>query len=146
MRRTCMWALAIGFLTSGAAGAASPDPAPLDAVLAARAKNGGFDYRGTDGQDKKRLSAYLANVGDAQSASMSADERKAFYIDAYNVIAIETILENPGKKITDIDGAFKSAKHRVGGEMLTLDEIENKLRELKDARIHFAIVCASKSC
>ena len=37
-------------------------------------------------------------------------------------------------------------KHRVGGEMLTLDEIENQLRETGDARIHFGIVCASKSC
>jgi uncharacterized protein DUF547 len=126
--------------------ASGPDPAPLDAVLATRAKNGGFDYRGTDGQDKKRLAAYLANVGDAQTSGMSADEKKAFFINAYNVIAVETLLEHPGKKITDIDGAFKTAKHRVGGEMLTLDDVENKLREFKDARIHFAIVCASKSC
>src|SRR5262249_11814502 len=122
------------------------DPAPLDAVLAARARGGGFDYRGADGQDKKRLAAYLANLGDAQPAAMSGDERKAFYINAYNAIAIETLLESPGKKITDIDGAFKTAKHRVGGEMLTLDEIENRLRQFQDARIHFAIVCASKSC
>ena len=146
MRNAILSAWVIGSLAAIARGAAPPDPAPLDAVLAARAKNGGFDYRGTDGQDKKRLSAYLANVGDAQPAAMSADERKAFYINAYNVIAIETLLENPGKKIIDIDGAFKTAKHRVGGEMLTLDEIENRLRQFQDARIHFAIVCASKSC
>jgi hypothetical protein len=146
VRKAILGAWVIGSLAAIARGAAPPDPAPLDAVLAARAKNGGFDYRGTDGQDKKRLSAYLANVGDAQPAVMSADERKAFYINAYNVIAIETLLENPGKKIIDIDGAFKTAKHRVGGEMLTLDEIENRLRQFQDARIHFAIVCASKSC
>ncbi len=129
-----------------AAAAAVPDPAPFDAVLAARARNGGFDYAGTTGQDKKRLAAYLANLGDAQAAAMSPDEKKAFYINAYNALAIETLLENPGKKITDVDGAFNQAKHRVAGEMLTLDDIENKLREAKDARIHFAIVCASKSC
>ena len=146
MRKAILSAWVIGSLAAIARGAAPPDPAPLDAVLAARAKNGGFDYRGTDGQDKKRLSAYLANVGDAQPAAMSADERKAFYINAYNVVAIETLLENPGKKIIDIDGAFKTAKHRVGGELLTLDEIENRLRQFQDARIHFAIVCASKSC
>jgi hypothetical protein len=133
-------------VAAGLPAAGLPDPAPLDAVLAARAKNGGFDYRGTDGQDKKRLAACLANLGDAQPTTMSADERKAFYINAYNVVAIETLLENPGKKIIDVDGAFKTAKHKVGGEMLTLDDIENKLREFKDARIHFAIVCASKSC
>jgi hypothetical protein len=77
---------------------------------------------------------------------MANDERKAFYINAYNVFAIETLLANPGKKITDISGAFNKAKHRVGGEMLTLDDIENRLRDMKDSRIHFAIVCASKSC
>ena len=30
--------------------------------------------------------------------------------------------------------------------MLSLDDVENRLRDMKDARIHFAIVCASKSC
>ena len=45
-----------------------------------------------------------------------------------------------------IPGSFKSIPHRIGGEMLTLDAIENKLREAKDSRIHYAIVCASRSC
>ncbi len=123
-----------------------PDPAPFDAVLEKRARNGGFDYAGADGQDRKRLAAYLSNLGDARPAAMTADEKKAFYINAYNAIAIETLLENPGKGIRDIGGAFNRTKRRVGGEMLTLDDIENKLREMRDARIHFAIVCASKSC
>jgi len=78
---------------------------------------------------------------------MSPDEKKAFYINAYNACAIATVLDRyPTKSILDIDGAFKKVTHKVGGEMLTLDAIENKLREDKDARIHFAIVCASKSC
>ncbi len=128
------------------AGSSQPDPAPFDAVLAARTHRGGFDYQGTTGQDRKRLSAYLANLGDADPAKMEPEERKAFSINAYNAWAIQTLLENPGQKIIDIDGAFKTAKHRVGGQMLTLDEIEDRLRETKDARIHFAIVCASKSC
>jgi hypothetical protein len=123
-----------------------PDPAPFDAVLEKRARSRGFDYAGTDGQDRKRLAAYLSNLGDGEPARVTADEKKAFYINAYNAIAIETLLENPGKKIKDIGGAFNRMKHRVGGEMLTLDDIENRLRDMKDARIHFAIVCASKSC
>lgn len=128
----------------GAAGL--PDPAPFDAVLAARAREGGFDYKGITGQDSKRLAAYMTNLGDAKPSGMSPDEKKAFYINAYNAFAIQTLLDNPGKKITDVEGAFKTAKHKVGGEMLTLDEIENKLRESNDARIHFGIVCASRSC
>jgi hypothetical protein len=139
-------AFAVGFLASGWLTAAQPDPAPFDAVLSARARNGGFDYKGTDGQDRKRLAAYLTNIGDAQLADMDSEERKAFYINAYNVLAIQTLVDNPDKKIIDIPGAFKTTRHRVAGEMLTLDDIENKLRGFKDARIHFAIVCASKSC
>jgi uncharacterized protein DUF547 len=146
VKRTFSLALLLLSCSISLAAATQPDTGPFDAVLAARAKNGGFDYKGVDGQDKKRLGAYLANVGDAKPAEMSPDEKKAFYINAYNVLAIQTLLDNPGKKITDIDGAFKTIKHKVGGEMLTLDDIENKLREGKDARIHFAIVCASKSC
>jgi hypothetical protein len=30
--------------------------------------------------------------------------------------------------------------------MLTLDDVENRLRGFRDARIHFAIVCAARSC
>ena len=123
-----------------------PTTAPFDAVLEARARNGGFDYAGITGQDKKRLAAYLTNLADAQPAVMNGIEKKAFYINAYNALAIETLLENPGKSIKDIGGAFNRVRHRVGGEMLTLDDIENRLREVKDARIHFAIVCASRSC
>lgn len=139
---------AVSFLSFAAllSAANQPDPAAFNAVLADRAKDGGFDYRGATGQDKKRLAAYLANLGDAKPGQMSAEEKKAFYINAYNAVAIETLLENPSKKITDIDGAFNKIRHKVGGEMLTLDDIENRLRESKDARIHFAIVCASKSC
>ena len=138
----------VGLLSAAAfAGAAGlPDPAAFDAVLQARARAGGYDYAATTGQDRKRLAAYEANLGDASISAMSPDERKAFYINAYNVFAIQTLLDNPGKKITDVAGAFKDKKHRVAGEMVSLDDIENKLREGKDARIHFAIVCASKSC
>ena len=144
--RTAIRAALILFLGVSTAVAASPDPAVFDAVLADRGSHGGFDYRGTTGQDRKRLSAYLANLADADPATMVPDEKKAFHINAYNAIAIQTLLDNPGKKITDVGGAFNRQKHRVGGEMLTLDQIENRLRETKDARIHFAIVCASRSC
>ena len=124
-----------------------PDPAPFDAVLAARARNGGFDYRGATGQDRKRLAAYLANLGDARPAQMSSDEKKAFYVNAYNAMAIGIVLDHyPIAGIRDIDGAFKRIRRRIGGESLSLDGIENRLRELEDPRFHFAIVCVSESC
>jgi len=139
-------ALALALSAARLAAAGLPDPGPFDAVLAARARDGGFDYRGTTGQDRKRLAAYLANLGDADVEALSGGERVAFFINAYNALAIETLLDNPGRRIVDIDGAFQTRKHRVGGRMRTLDEIENELRRARDARIHFAIVCASRSC
>ena len=48
---------------------------------------------------------------------MTADERKAFWINAYNAAAIQTVLEKyPVKSIRDVDGAFKAVRRRVGGE------------------------------
>jgi len=149
MRRHAFAAAVLLAWASGAAGmnGAQPDPAAFDAVLAERARAGGFDYRRATGQDKKRLAAYLSNLGDADPAAMGPDERKAFLINAYNVMAIVVVLERyPVASIMDIDGAFKSIRKRIGREMLTLDDIENRLRDTRDARIHFAIVCASKSC
>jgi hypothetical protein len=140
--------LAAGLLAAAAVRAAGPpDPAPFDAVLAERARGGGFDYRDATGQDRKRLAAYLANLGDADPKAISPAEAKAFLINAYNAMAITIVLDRyPVKSIRDIDGAFDKIQKRIGGEMLTLDDVENRLRAMKDARIHFAIVCASKSC
>jgi hypothetical protein len=133
-------------LASALEGARLPDPAPFDAVLATRVRAGGFDYRGATGQDRKRLSAYLANLGDASLEGAASAERTAFWINSYNAWAIQTLLDNPGKTIREVDGAFAVRKHRVAGEAMTLDEIERRLRKTRDPRIHFAIVCASKSC
>lgn len=140
---------AIVILAAATASLASgvPDNAPFDAVLAARARNGGFDYRGATGQDRKRLAAYLSNLADARPSEMTADEKKAFYINAYNAMAISIALERyPIRSIRDVNGAFRKIERKIGGEALTLDAIENRLRALSDARIHFAIVCVSESC
>jgi hypothetical protein len=139
--------LALGLAPSLRASASQPDPAVFDAILSERARAGGFDYRGATGQDRKRLAAYLSNLGDARPKEMADDERKAFLINAYNAMAIAIVLEHyPVRSIRDIPAAFPSIRKRIGGEMLALDDIENRLREMRDARIHFAIVCASRSC
>lgn len=145
--RTLALSLVFGFGLAVPARAALPDPAPFDAVLAARARGGGFDYRGATGQDRKRLGAYLANLGDARPSAMTPDEKKAFYVNAYNAMAIGIVLDRyPIKSIMDVDGAFRKIERRIGGRTLSLDEIENELRSFGDPRFHFAIVCVSESC
>ncbi len=82
----------------------------------------------------------------------SEDEKLAFYINAYNILTVQLILDNwPTKSIRDIGGFFKGPWDIVmlenGDGKLTLDDIEHKIiRPLGDPRIHFAVNCASLSC
>jgi hypothetical protein len=76
-------------------------------------------------------------------------ELLAFWINAYNLAAIRKVLEMyPTSSITARgDAVWKANAIKIGGKEYSLDEIEHRLlRPLGDARIHFAIVCASLSC
>ena len=82
----------------------------------------------------------------------SRDARLAFWIDAYNVLAIDLVVAGgPVASIRDL-GSFlrpvwKREAGRIGGRAVTLDEIEHDiLRKAGEPRIHAAIVCASVSC
>lgn len=96
---------------------------------------------------------------DLDLGSLSRSELHATYINAYNFFTLETVLLNYAdgalKSISDIGGegsfrAFKEIFHRLGGEKLSLDQIENeKLRpsmNFADGRVHFALICASVGC
>lgn len=79
-------------------------------------------------------------------------ERLAFYINAYNILAIKVVLDHwPLKSIKDVGNFFtpvwKKKAGLIGGKSITLNEIEHEiLRPMGEARIHMAIVCASISC
>jgi hypothetical protein len=95
----------------------------------------------------KALVAVLANL-DLRSLA-GADAENAFWINAYNLLVIHSVVAHyPIKSPLEVPGFFDRAKHRVAGDSLTLNEIENvKLRKTYgDARIHFALVCAAKGC
>ncbi|MGB0930045.1 MAG: DUF547 domain-containing protein [Chitinophagales bacterium] len=76
-------------------------------------------------------------------------EKQTFYINAYNILVIKSILENniPSSPL-DVSGFFDTQKHKVAGEILTLDQVEKgKLFGLKkDPRFHFAVVCGAIGC
>ncbi|MGH0038229.1 MAG: DUF547 domain-containing protein [Myxococcota bacterium] len=79
-------------------------------------------------------------------------ETLAFWINAYNILAIQVVLDHyPVDSIRDI-GSFlrpvwKREAGRVAGEPVTLHAVEHEiLRKLGEPRIHAAIVCASTSC
>ena len=79
-------------------------------------------------------------------------ERLAFYINAYNILAIKVVLDHwPLKSIRDagnwLNPVWKKPTGVISGKIFSLDEIEHEiLRTMSEPRIHFAIVCASISC
>jgi len=105
--------------------------------------------RGAAAADWRRLVASLAEspVADAPRA-----ERLAFWINAYNVLAIDMVVRNaPRRSIRDIGSPLRSVWKRpaglAAGRRVTLHEIEHDiLRSMGEPRIHAAIVCASLSC
>jgi len=109
------------------------------------------DYPGLLAEPRwKKLVARLAAVDPAEIETR--EERLAFWINAYNILAIEVVLgAYPVESIRDIGSFFspvwkKEAGH-IGGKPRSLHEIEHEiLRPMGEPRIHAAIVCASISC
>lgn len=130
------------------------------ALLQARVDSlGVVDYPGMI-RDSSRLNAYL----DALSAhhpdpdTWSEPEQMAYWINAYNAFTVRLIIRNyPVESIKDlgppnalpfVNTVWDASFIRIGGYAYTLNRIEHReLRHaFKDPRIHFALVCASRSC
>jgi hypothetical protein len=79
-------------------------------------------------------------------------ERLAYWIDVYNILAIDLVVRgHPARSIRDLGSwwrpVWKEPAGMVGGRPRTLDEVEHGiLRPMGDPRVHGAIVCASLSC
>ena len=80
---------------------------------------------------------------------MSEIEQKAFWINAYNALTLQTIIDHyPVKSIRFINFGlvWKMSKH-VAQEKHSLGDIEHKiLRPKGDPRVHFVLNCASIGC
>jgi len=109
------------------------------------------DYRGLREDPRWRELVDSLEATDPEALEGEA-ARKAFWIDAYNILAIEWVVRKaPKESIRDIGNflfpVWKRTVARVGGRDVSLDRIEHEiLRPLGDPRIHGAIVCASLSC
>jgi len=109
---------------------------------------GRVDY-GKLKSNRADLDAFIEKVGDANISGMSENEKRAFWINAYNALTLRTIIDHyPVKSIRFINFGlvWKMSKH-VAREKHSLGNIEHKiLRPLGDPRFHFALNCASIGC
>lgn len=121
--------------------------------------NGKVNYKGFI-TDSATLNKYLKILSDSKpdEKTWSVNEQKAFWINAYNAFTVKLIILNyPVKSIKDVGAKMQipfvntpwDIKFiKIAGEKYDLNNIEHaKLRrKFGDARVHFALVCASKSC
>lgn len=147
-RRPFLAGVAIGLallLLAGLAFGQAPDPRPFDALLRANVRGGLVNYPGF--QDSPRFRAYVADLGKPATLP-GRDDLLAHYVNAYNALAIAGILE--GLSPSTLLGRaryFRIKEWPLSGRDVSLHDLEHKLiRPLDEPRIHFAIVCASKSC
>ncbi len=122
--------------------------AHTDTFLKKHVKNGSVAYHEIK-KDKTEITTLYNEIGVMDINSMDDENKKAFYLNAYNLIVIYAIVQrHPVKSPMEIKGFFDKTKHKVAGESLTLNELEKEklLNEYDDARFHFALVCAAKSC
>lgn len=120
----------------------------VDAFMKAHVVDGRVDYARLKKSGSDLTSLYQ-KLGSVNLTGASNNEKKAFYINAYNVAVIYQVVQAfPLKSPLDKAGFFDQLKHRVAGQEMTLNQLEKEklLNTYGDARVHFAVVCAAVSC
>ncbi|MGH7899609.1 MAG: DUF547 domain-containing protein [Candidatus Binatia bacterium] len=129
------------------------------AILGRSVANGRVDYAGLKRDGQAPLSAYLAGLSGACAADYerwSKEQRIAFWINAYNAFTVSQVLEHyPIASVRKIGWLPGSAFRReyipmkgLKGKTISLDDIEHETlrKDFREPRIHFALVCAARSC
>lgn len=145
-------ALALALLTSAPLAAQTQGRhQALDEVLDTYVRDGKVYYAALKAS-RASLRRYVAalDVPQATFDGWPAAERKAFLINAYNALVLDTVLDHypirgrstdfPTESIRQIPGAFETRTHEVAGRTLTLDALEQwLLGDFNDARVLFAL-------
>jgi hypothetical protein len=121
-------------------------------------EQGWVNYKGII-KDKKQFQEYLDILSNnPPQDDWSKNDQEAYWINAYNAFTIKLILDHyPVTSIKDIGPKHEIVRIytpwtkrfiHIGKRRMKLDHIEHNilLKKFGDERIHFAIVCASRSC
>lgn len=137
-------------------------------------KLGRVSYEKIKGSDLYRYYLDLSlNLQHFQPESLKTEaEKKAFWINLYNVIVIHGVIElDISNSVKEVRNFFSRIKYNIGNRLFTPDDIEHGIlransrpphglrkpfakNDLRldlavhdlDPRIHFALVCATSSC
>lgn len=151
--------LLVSFASAGAPGTgagdsprAQADPhAALERILDVYVRDGLVYYAALKAE-RPALDRYVAAL-DQPAASLAASpvaDQRAFWLNAYNALVLRTVINAypiagkgdgyPAASVAQIPGAFDRIRHRVAGQTLTLDEIEQTvILGFDDVRMLFAL-------
>jgi hypothetical protein len=109
--------------------------------------------------DRVGLDRYVRALEGARPATLARPAAFAYWANLYNAVTLQFILEHyPVASIREIRsrtldprgliGPWRTQRIRVAGRRLSLDGIEHGIlrREWRDARVHYAVNCASIGC
>lgn len=137
------------FLFSSLLSAAAPNDftAKTDALLKTYVKQGRVNYAGLHASNE--LKPLIDEIAAINLNSLTGNDKKAFLINAYNLLVIQQALDNyPLNSVLKVSGFFDGKKQNVGGQRLTLNQLEKELllKQFPDARLHFVLVCGALGC
>ena len=121
----------------------------FDEVLDLYVRDGEVYYRALK-IERAKLDGYVNSLASVAAERLSREERIAFWLNAYNALVLQTVIDHypiqkrsadyPAKSIRQISGAFERLPHRVGGRTVTLDQIEQSiLVPFQDPRVFLAL-------
>ena len=100
--------------------------------------------------DETAINDYIDKLSaNIPQQSWGENETLAYWMNLYNASTVSLILENyPLKSILDIGDPWDIVFIKAGDKEYSLNDIEHKIirKEFNEPRIHFALVCAAKSC
>lgn len=127
---------------------------PFDRLLRAHVRDGLVDY---DAFAKApEFARYLASLDAVRPATLSEDDRLAYWINVYNAYTIQLIISH-GERTSirhinrtlgflQLKGPWNERLVRAGGQIYSLDQLLHRIlrKEFREPRVHFALVPAAK--
>ena len=118
-----------------------------DQLLKTYVSHGRVDYAAL--KTSGALAPLVASIAATDPDAVPAAERKAYLINAYNVLVLDRALAGyPLASVLDDPQFFDRKSVTVGGRKLSLNQLEKGtlFRAYPDARLHFVLVCGAVDC
>ena len=121
-----------------------------DMFMSMNVTNGKVDYEGIK-ENEVALNELISLLKSTKVKDLEDESyKKAFLINAYNILVIKGIINNYHvSSPMQIEGFFKGIKYPLADfGSVTLNELENKLirKVYNDSRVHFVLVCGGLGC